>query len=64
MNKPTSNVRKDTAKLTDKIDAEVAAQNKTSTIYLAEQSDGMRLMFIRWHKEEIKILESIKSLRE
>ena len=44
-----------------KIEAKAAAQNKTIFIYLAEQSDGLRQMFIRWHKADIKQLENIKS---
>ena len=63
MNKTTTPTKKDTDELVAKIDAEAAAQNKTSFVYLAEQSDDLRRMFIRWHKESIEELENIKSLR-
>ena len=63
MNSSKDTIKKKVDKKWDEICAEAAAQNKTPFIYLAEQSDGLRQMFIRWHKRDIEELEKIKSLR-
>ena len=61
MNKANSSIKKSSSKLIAKIEDEAKAQNKSPRVYLAEQSDGLRRMFIRWHKAEIKQLENIQS---
>lgn len=53
---------KDIKDFVKKTEAEAASQDKRVDIYLAEQSNDFRKMFIRWHKEIIKELEQIKSL--
>ena len=57
-------VTKELPEFIAKIEEEAAAHGKSSQIYIAEQSDGMRQVFIRMHKGIIAELENIKSLRE
>lgn len=62
MNKVNNTTKERVPKLIDKLEAEAAAQNKPFILYMAEQSDGLRKMFIRWHKKDIEKLENIKSI--
>jgi hypothetical protein len=64
MNKTTKPLKKNVKEFMEKIRAEAASQGKYFDIYLAEQSEGLRQMFIRWHKEAIEELEAVKSLDE
>jgi hypothetical protein len=62
--KPSKKDSKDMKDFMEKIRSEAASQDKYFDVYLAERSDGLRKMFIRWHKEGIKELEQIKSQAE
>jgi hypothetical protein len=62
MNKVNNATQKRAPKLIDELEAEAAAQDKPFMVYLAEQSDGLRKMFIRWHKKDIEHLENIQSI--
>lgn len=64
MNTSKKPLNKDAKDFMEKIRSEAASQDKHFDIYLAEQSNGLRKMFIRWHKEAIKELEQIKSQSE
>ena len=64
MNSVSKHSQKDTDEFIAKINAEATVQRKTPIMYLAEQDDGLRQMFIRWLKADIKHLESIKSLHK
>jgi hypothetical protein len=61
MDKSTISTKQKVSNEMAKIRAEAAAQGKPPMFYLAEQSDDLRRMFIRWLEQDIKRLKSIKS---
>jgi uncharacterized protein YnzC (UPF0291/DUF896 family) len=68
MNKVSKPSKKPIDKYIAKIKAEAAAQNKTPMIYMSEQSDGLRQIFIHLLKKNMKKnieeLENIQSIHE
>jgi hypothetical protein len=68
MDTATEQQKKDMDKSIDKYIEETkrkaAAENKDFFVYVAERSNGLRKIFIRWHKEDIEELEQIKSQYE
>lgn len=55
---------KDLKKILVKLRSQAASQDKYFDICMAERSEGLKQMFIRWHKEGIEELEQVKSLAE
>jgi hypothetical protein len=64
MNISTKSTKDDVAEFMAEIEAKAAAEHKTPRVYLASKSNGLKQMFIRWHKEEIEQLEKVKSLHD
>ncbi len=64
MDTATEQQKKDVKKYIEETKMKAAAENKDFFVYVAERSNGLRKIFIRWHKEDIAVLERIKSQYE
>ncbi len=54
----------DLKKIFKKLRSQAASQDRYLDICMAERSEGLKQMFIGWHKEAIEELEQVKSQNE